>query len=303
MMDFATTPLDRFGVKVDHNLSRPLDEEGKAALRELFYRERLLVFPNQSLTDNHQRAVLSLFGDTNQEPSGLLKLDGELVGACALAWHGDIMFVPEPYRVLSLYALDIDEESGTSTRFVDGVLAAARLPAELRERLARMTTTAVFPGHVSRRLVSFENAASPSRPKISRPVLWPHPVTGEEILFIFELYTARIDGLPQAQSDTLIAELFDRYYDENHVQEHVWRNGDFVMWDNLALQHSRAELLTVRRRTLRRMIAGSGKPFFAQVPQLVPSDPNFHAWTKGAATVSGQRSDDAMVLQFELELP
>jgi taurine dioxygenase len=117
----------------------------------------------------------------------MLSLDGELVGACALAWHGDIMFVPEPYRLLSLYALDIDEASGTSTRFVNGVHAASRLPAELGKTLATMTTTAVYPGHVSRREVSFNHAASASRPKISRPVFWPHPVTGEEILFVYEL--------------------------------------------------------------------------------------------------------------------
>jgi taurine dioxygenase len=301
MAYFSTAPLGRFGVEVDCDLSRPLDERGQTALRELFYREKLLVFHNQDFTVEQERAVVDLFGDTSSEPAGLLSLDGELVGACALAWHGDIMFVPEPYRLLSLFALDVDEESGTSTRFVNGAQAASRLPAGLRERLASMTTTAVYPGHVSRRHVSFENAASPVWPKISRPVLWPHPVTGEEILFIFELYTARIDGLPQAESDALVEELFARLYDEEHVQEHVWKNGDFVMWDNLALQHGRAELRTVRRRTLRRMTAGSGKPFFAQCPQIVPADPGFVAWTKGEATVSAAMPEDAATLEFRLD--
>jgi taurine dioxygenase len=301
MTYFATTPLDRFGVEVDCDLSQPLGEQAGAALRELFHREKLLVFHGQTFTVEQQRAVLGLFGDTGAEPAGILSLDGELVGACALAWHGDIMFVPEPYRLLSLYALDIDEESGTSTRFVNGVGAAARLPAALRRRLSTMTTTAVYPGHVSRRHVSFEDAANRGRPKISRPVLWPHPATGEKILFVYELYTARIDGLEQAESDALIAELFALLYDEAHVQEHVWKNGDFVMWDNLALQHGRAELRTVRRRTLRRMIAGTGQPFFAQCPQIVPSDPGFVAWTKGEATVSGSMPDDAETLEFCLD--
>jgi taurine dioxygenase len=301
MTYFATRPLDRFGVEVDCDLSQSLSEQGQATMRELFYREKLLVFPGQTFTVEEERAVLSLFGDTTAEPAGELSLEGELVGACALAWHGDIMFVPEPYRLLSLYALDIDEDSGTSTRFVNGVQAAARLPAELRERLAGMTTTAVYPGHVSRRVMSFDSAAAINRPKISRPVLWPHPVTGEEILFIFELYTARIDGLDREESDALVEELFARLYDEGHVQEHVWKNGDFVMWDNLALQHGRAELKTVRRRTLRRMTAGSGKPFFAQVPQIIPSDPGFIAWTKGEATVSPTMAADAPHLEFCLD--
>jgi taurine dioxygenase len=299
MADLMTTPLGQFGVEVDCDLSRPLDPDGEAALRDLLYREKLLVFRGQSLSEARQRAVLELFGDTRQENSGVISLEGDTVGACALAWHGDIMFVPEPYHVLSLYGLDIDEASGTSTRFIDGVAAASRLPAPLRERLAGRTTTAVFPGHVSRRLVSFETPAS--QPQIHRPVLWPHPVTNQEILFIYELYTTRIDGLPQAESDVLIGELFAHLYGEAHVQEHVWRTGDLVVWDNLALQHGRAEQLSVRRRTMRRMVAGRGPTFFAQCPQVISDDPGFLAWTRGQATVAAAASETARVMEFCLE--
>src|SRR5579871_3828116 len=98
MVDFATTPLAKFGAEVDFDLSRPFDAETGAALRDLLYREKLLVFHDQDLDEARQRAVMDLFGDTSVEKAGVVSLEGELVGACALAWHGDILFVPEPYR-------------------------------------------------------------------------------------------------------------------------------------------------------------------------------------------------------------
>ena len=41
------------------------------------------------------------------------------------------------------------------------------------------------------------------------------------------------------------------------VFEHRWRNGDFIVWDNIALQHERGNLETVGKRVLQRAIVGT----------------------------------------------
>jgi len=291
MTHFVTNPLARFGVEVDYDLSRPLDPEGAAALRELLYREKLLVFHDQLLSEAQQRGVLEHFCRTlpPDEDHRDLSLEG-YVGRCALAYHGDVMFVDDPYRVLSLYALDIDEDSGTATRFANAALAAARLPAELRDTVATMTTTVVFPPHVSRREMSYDMPSF--LPRYTRPVLWPHPVTGEEVLFIFELYTSRIEGLAEPESDALLEKLFAHLYAEDAIQEHVWQTGDIVIWDNMSLQHGRTEQLTAKRRELRRIVAAE-KSMFAQCPQFDPTNPEFLEWTKGRRRSRYRRTRDS----------
>ena len=96
-----------------------------------------------------------------------------------------------------------------------------------------------MPLHQSHRDLPFETP--PFLPQKRQPVIIDHPVTGEPVLFVTELQTARIEGLVQAESDALLDRLFTALYDPAKVYEHVWRPGDFLLWDNLALQHGRAD--------------------------------------------------------------
>jgi len=43
-------------------------------------------------------------------------------------------------------------------------------------------------------------------------------------------------------------------YQPETVYAHEWREGDLVIWDNIALQHARAQVLPDTRRTLRRVL-------------------------------------------------
>jgi taurine dioxygenase len=274
------TPLQPFGALIDHDLSRPLDAAGQDELRTLLYREKLLVFRDQALSDEDQVRVLGQFGGvlSVEEDNRVISVDGDL-GNGPLAYHSDLMFIDEPYRLLSLFAIDIDPASRTATRFVNGARAAAGLPAELRAVIEGRTATSAMPLHQSHRDLPFETPSF--LPHKSQPVIIDHPVTGEPVLFVTELQTARIDGLAQADSDALLERLFAALYDPAQVYEHVWRGGDFILWDNIALQHGRADQAATRRRRLRRVV-GTDKSFFAQHPEFDINDPQMIAWNKGA---------------------
>ena len=51
--------------------------------------------------------------------------------------------------------------------------------------------------------------------------------------------------------------VFDHFYASDRVLEHRWRNGDIIVWDNIALQHERGNLETVGKRVLQRAIVGT----------------------------------------------
>lgn len=277
-MDVNVTRRAPFGVQVDLDLSRPLDGDTQEALRALLYRKKLLVFRNQDLTAEDQIRALGYFGRVlpPEEEHEELALDGDF-GRSQIAFHADLMSTPEPYKLLSLYAIDVDDD-GTSTRFIDGGHAVRLLPPVLRARVEPLRAYSIMPQVQSHREVDYDPPAY--MPGSSKPVIIDHPVTGEAILYVTELQTARIEGLPQAESDALLAELFSYLYAEDEIAEHHWRTGDLVVWDNISLQHSRADQSETGVRRLRRVIVAD-KGFYELCPEFIQGDPKIVAWGHG----------------------
>ncbi len=77
-------------------------------------------------------------------------------------------------------------------------------------------------------------------------------------------------GAGAGESDALIKELFDYLYRPENIYEHRWHNGDFLVIDNLALQHARDDVSDVGERTLQRVVVAR-KSFFELCPQFNPT--------------------------------
>jgi taurine dioxygenase len=276
---FETRPLPSFGREVDFDLSVPLDEAQHQALRDLLYDEGLVIFRGQALSDEDQTRVLGHFGHVLLEEGGHreISVDGNL-GNCKLIFHSDLAFTPEPFKLLSLYGIDVDD-GATSTLFASGRRAFDRLPPALRARVEALQVATVIPPSQTERATTYETPDF--LPQITGPAVVAHPVTGRPILNVFEMQTSRVEGLPPAESEALLQELFGYLYAPDNVHEHVWRKGDLVIWDNLAAQHGRPDQRATGRRRLRR-IAVADKTFFQLCPQFASDDPRILAWGSGA---------------------
>lgn len=69
--------------------------------------------------------------------------------------------------------------------------------------------------------------------------------------------TVRIEGLPEDESEALLAELCRYTEDPELVFEHLWRPGDLVLFDNWCSAHFRTDFPPEQTRLLRRsMVAG-----------------------------------------------
>jgi taurine dioxygenase len=121
-------------------------------------------------------------------------------------------------------------------------------------------------------------------PQVTRPAVVTHEVTGEKILYVTEMQTAPFEGLHQPESDALPNELFPCLYRPENVYRHDWKNGDLVIWDNIALQHSRPDLRGCVPRRLQR-IAVADKSFFDLCPQFSLGDARIAAWAAGETLV------------------
>ena len=81
--------------------------------------------------------------------------------------------------------------------------------------------------------------------EVSHPVVRTHPENGRRALFVSEGFTTRIEGLPQDESDALLAELYAHSVRPEHVYRHHWREHDLVFWDNRSLIHLAGGTLTI----------------------------------------------------------
>jgi len=260
----TTTPLHPFGVEV-HGFGAASGADPAAwgaALAPLLARHHLLVLRVPGLSAAAQLALLGTFGpivDESRDGSGWTLVSnvepGGVLGEGEFLFHSDLEFTDAPLRVLSLYALELPA-APTATRFASTARAAAHLDADLRDRLAGRRALHVFPLLEARGDRRYRLAeVDPGAARAEHPVLLEHPVTGAPLLYTSAMQTDSVVGLPEAESEALLARCWAALYAPDNVYEHVWSGGDLVIWDNLALHHARSAV--TGRRTLRRVPVGT----------------------------------------------
>lgn len=255
-----------FGREVLVDLTRPLAPAGRAWLRDLMQAHGLLVFRTAGLTADQQRDATACFGRIMCDPDGeplenyvsnrrqSSAPDGELI------FHYDYAYDRNPTEFISLYGHEI-AAGATPTLFASSARALGLLPADLRASLAgRRALHACFmdraaPAEV--RAVASDDAIPRGQPgwsaadwRIAHPLVWQNRA-GVACLYACLQHTIRVLDMEIADSDTLLARLFDTLYRPDNVYEHQWRPGDLVIWDNRTVQHARPTP-AAPARTLRR---------------------------------------------------
>ena len=258
---WTETRIEPFGLDIDVDLSVPLPDGFAERLVAAFDAHKLLRFRKQTLDEARQVEILEHLGRVLGRHGEYREIssDGAL-GSGPLTWHSDLAFTEEPYKVISLHAV------------------AAALPPALRDRVNDAEAVTLIAPIQSDRHVSFHS--STDMPHQVRPVLIRHPRTGEEVLYVGYMQTSRIVGTEEAESDSVLAALFDELYRPERIYRHRWNNGDFVVWDNIALQHSRGDLTGMSPRRLQRIVVAD-KSFFDLLPQFQVGDSRINAWGSG----------------------
>ena len=93
-----------------------------------------------------------------------------------------------------------------------------------------------------------------------------HPETGRTALYVSELMTEEIEGLPEDESREILEFLFEHQSQQKFLHEHVWRPGDLVIWDNRCSIHARTDFPETERRKLRRLTIVDENPVMMGEP-------------------------------------
>jgi taurine dioxygenase len=246
------------------------DAGERRQLQELFDRRGLLVFKDLDLDQlaqtNLARSLIDL-APLDELPEGRMGADPVYVsnkrpdgGAPygRLLFHSDTMWSQDPIKVLSLYAVEV-EQPAVPTVFASTVHGWNTLPDDLRGKVDGLHATHGHDDCYPEREIddadvlrmTFEQAKMATTPIAHR-----HPRSGQTMLYVSQQITMRIDELSAEDSEGLLQDLFAHLYQPAFLYEHPWENHDLVAWDNLAVQHARPNLTREGSvRTLRKVFA------------------------------------------------
>lgn len=258
MEALATRPLTPFGVEVLHDLSAPLSETQSAHFVSLLWEHGLILARGQSLSMERQRELCGLAGPVllRAGETGIMSNQGGEMTATELSWHADAAYTRAPFDALSLHALDVVADA-SSTRFVNAERGWATLPADLKARLGGRTVEMISPGFDALGGRTCDRRDPVALKRGEMPAVYLNPHNGREVLWVSELQAARVLGMDWEESRDLLGAVYAHLYDPAQVHEHLWRNGDLVIWDNIALQHMRGSLRECGKRVLQRVIVGT----------------------------------------------
>jgi len=255
----AIKPLKPVGAEVTGlDLSQPLSEETKRRLREAFDDHALLLFRDQTLTQQDLKRVATVFGkisDQGEAPGGMnlvsnvnapgLNDKGEHTlrgGDGELHMHFDHCFQENPLKGVLLYSVEVPPTGG-DTLFSDVRIATDRLPADIRAR-------------IDDKIIRHKSYLRTGEPEWNHPIMYTHPRTGERILFFSKLQAREILGIPEDECKRLFETFTSIVESDDIIYRHHWKPRDVVVWDNLALQHARETFDPKYRRHLQRVQIG-----------------------------------------------
>lgn len=185
-------------------------------------------------------------------------MTNELGGPAASAyrWHADAAYTKHPFDALALHAIDVVDDA-SSTSFVSAEDAYNTLPAGLRKALSGCEQEMISPHYTMLAERTCDRRDPEALKQGILPAIFENPHDGRKCVWVSEMQTARLLGMEWAQSRELLHAAYDHLYAPERVLEHRWRQGDLVIWDNIALQHARPDVSDSGKRLLQRVIVGT----------------------------------------------
>jgi taurine dioxygenase len=272
---FALRPLSpALGAEiVGVDLSEEIEDHIFEQIRDAWHRNLVILLRGQELSEADQVRFAEKFGPpavihtkqfVRNHPAVMLisniREDGKPIGALPdgeMHFHTDQCHQERPAMASMLYALEVPSTGG-NTLFANGYMAYETLPDGIKRRIeGRKALNAYdYDGAAMKRGTRLADGV----PSCVHPVVRTHPATGRKALYVNRLMTVRIEGLPEAESNELLATLFDHQERREFIYEHVWRPGDLLMWDNRCTLHARTDFSANERRLMRRVTILGEKP-------------------------------------------
>jgi len=189
----------------------------------------------------------------------VIKADETSKRVAGEAWHSDVSCDEEPPMGSILYLHEVPPDGGGDTMFANMYQAYETLSEPLRKTLDGLTAI-----HDSWKAHSNRKPGEGSDmqfPRFEHPVVRVHPVTRRRLLFVDRGFTTRIVQLSQAESDALLAFLFQHIETPKLSCRFKWEKNSIAFWDNRSAQHQAIFDYWPHRRYGHRVTICGDRPF------------------------------------------
>ncbi|TWB49548.1 TauD/TfdA dioxygenase family protein [Nitrospirillum viridazoti] len=236
------------------DLSRPLDDATRDAIKAAVLRHKVVFFRDQDITRDQQVAFAARFGpiythptttgvDKNPQVHGITAADfakheqaraeaaakaGKPLAAHEDKYHTDTSWRLVPAWGAVLRGVTIPDVGG-DTIWVDAEAAYNGLPEDVKRRLDGL--------HVTHDFREALNRAGKDYPIVAHPVARRHPETGATILWVNFSQKPQILGVELAESRELLDLILAQYKRPEYQVRFSWRPNSLAFWDNRAAVH------------------------------------------------------------------
>ena len=262
------------------NLAERIDEQTRKNIHEAWLRHLVLLFREQTLTQQDLLNATTVFGRLGKvgrpkefRPSGYdsllegimlisnIRENGEAIGALPdgeMMFHHDMLHAEMPHKGTCLYSVEVPSVGG-NTLFANGYAAYETLPDQVKKVLDGKRA---FHHYNYGSTKKGDNRGVAAFSESTHPVFRTHEDTGRKAIYVNRLMTVKVEGLSEEESQHLLTQVYDHAEKAEWTYEHVWQPGDLLVWDNRCSMHARTDFSAGERRLmLRTTIEGEVKPY------------------------------------------
>lgn len=225
------------------DLTAPLPDAVLREVRQALVEHQVIFFRDQRMTIDQHKAFAQGFGPLFVHPASkpvqghreLIRIhaDANSTKVAGEEWHTDTSCEPVPPMGSVLHLHTIPPVGG-DTLFASMYAAYEALSPSMKATLAPLTAHhsggAAYRGY-------YADTAGKTYPEADHPIVCVHPESGRKLLFVNSFYTTRINGLPRAESDQLLAFLFRHIETPEFQCRFRWQPYSVAFWDNRCTQH------------------------------------------------------------------
>src|SRR4029077_16966745 len=262
------------------DLARPLNPADRDAIEDAINRYSIVVFHDQTLTDEQQIDFARHFGPihspaqkarhtgvkhriASNDIADISNLDGDgnvleanakrrLDWLANRLWHTDASFRAVPGALSLLYAHVVPDEAA-DTEFADLRAAYDALPDATRKQLDGMVAIhSIWHSRGQLDVTRYTEEELARLPPVPQRVVRTHPGSHRKTLYL-AAHASHIKGMAVPDGRLLLMDLMEHATQRPFVHAHKWREGDLVIWDNRCTMHRARPFDTTQVRDLRRV--------------------------------------------------
>jgi taurine dioxygenase len=229
------------------DLRQPVTPALYDAIHEALLQHQVIFFRDQEISVEQQKQIGAMFGPLVAHPNDpgleghpevmVIHADESSKRVAGESWHSDVSCETEPPMGTMLRIITLPETGG-DTVFASMYAAYDALSEPMKRFLEGLT--AIHDGapyyHSVNERIGREDGGR-AYPRAEHPVIRTHPETGRKALFVNEMFTVRIAGLPKAESEAILRFLFAHVQRPEFQCRFRWAANSIAFWDNRCVQH------------------------------------------------------------------